>query len=129
MVDDSPTGLGGRDRAGAVSHHNRCAHDPASAGRAVGISHADFEYAGGSGGQPERHHLDFRKQERQQSHGPVDRRTANAAGPLRSKKIPMQLRAVFLFACFALAISTTSLDAAHIVWSGLVIAENVPPPN
>ena len=40
----------------------------------------------------------------------------------------MQLRALLLAVCFTLATSAASADAAHIVWSGLVIAQNVPQP-
>ena len=41
----------------------------------------------------------------------------------------MYRRLLFFAACFALAMSTVpTTDAAHIVWSGLVIAENVPQP-
>jgi len=40
----------------------------------------------------------------------------------------MPLKAVLLAICFALATGTASLQGAHTVWSGLVIAENVPQP-
>jgi hypothetical protein len=40
----------------------------------------------------------------------------------------MQPRYLLLATCFALAMSTLSADAIHIVWSGLVIAQNVPEP-
>jgi len=40
----------------------------------------------------------------------------------------MRLNAVLFAICFALATGTTSLYAAHTVWSGLVIAENVSQP-
>ena len=41
----------------------------------------------------------------------------------------MQHRLLFIAACFALAMSTvSSAETAHVVWSGLVIAENVPQP-
>ena len=40
----------------------------------------------------------------------------------------MQLKAVLLAVGFALAVGTPPLDAEHIVWSGLVIAQNVPQP-
>ena len=40
----------------------------------------------------------------------------------------MPLKAVLFAVCFALTTGTTSLQAAHTVWSGLVIAENVPQP-
>jgi len=40
----------------------------------------------------------------------------------------MQLKAVLLAVCFALAVGTPPLHAEHIVWSGLVIAQNVPQP-
>src|SRR2546430_11123860 len=40
----------------------------------------------------------------------------------------MPLKAVLFAICFALATGATSLYAAHTVWSGLVIAENVPQP-
>lgn len=40
----------------------------------------------------------------------------------------MPLKAVLFAICFALATGTASLQAAHVVWSGLVIAENVPQP-
>src|SRR5436190_18673260 len=40
----------------------------------------------------------------------------------------MPLKAVLFAICFALATGTTSLYAARTVWSGLVIAENVPQP-
>ena len=40
----------------------------------------------------------------------------------------MQLRPSLLAVCLLLAISVASAHAAHIVWSGLVIAENVPQP-
>jgi hypothetical protein len=40
----------------------------------------------------------------------------------------MQLKAALLAACLTLAISTTPLHAAHVVWSALVIAQNVPQP-
>jgi len=38
----------------------------------------------------------------------------------------MELRPLLLAAC--LALSVASADAANIVWSGLVIAQNVPQP-
>jgi hypothetical protein len=40
----------------------------------------------------------------------------------------MPLKAALFAICFALANGTASLYAAHTVWSGLVIAENVPQP-
>src|SRR5256714_15662565 len=40
----------------------------------------------------------------------------------------MQLRPLLLAVFVLLAISAASADAAHAVWSGLVIAENVPQP-
>jgi len=40
----------------------------------------------------------------------------------------MQLRPLLLALFFTLAISVASADAEHVVWSGLVIAENVPQP-
>src|SRR5947207_11583719 len=40
----------------------------------------------------------------------------------------MPLKAVLFAICFALAVSAVSANAAHVVWSGLVIAENVPQP-
>jgi hypothetical protein len=40
----------------------------------------------------------------------------------------MQLRPLLLAVCLTLAIGAASADAAHIVWSGLVIAQNVPQP-
>src|SRR5258708_5802340 len=40
----------------------------------------------------------------------------------------MQLKAVLLAVGFALAVGTPPLHAEHIVWSGLVIAQNVPEP-
>ena len=40
----------------------------------------------------------------------------------------MQLRPLLLAVFFALAVSAVSADAAQAVWSGLVIAENVPQP-
>src|SRR5207249_2929452 len=40
----------------------------------------------------------------------------------------MQLRPLLLAMFFTLAISVASADAEHLVWSGLVIAENVPQP-
>ena len=40
----------------------------------------------------------------------------------------MQLRPLLLATLLLLAISAVSADAAHAVWSGLVIAENVPQP-
>jgi hypothetical protein len=40
----------------------------------------------------------------------------------------MQLKCVLVAVCFALAVGAPTLDAAHIVWSGLVIAQNVPQP-
>ena len=40
----------------------------------------------------------------------------------------MQLRPLLLAVFFTLAISVASVDAEHVVWSGLVIAENVPQP-
>src|SRR5438552_8480601 len=40
----------------------------------------------------------------------------------------MELRPLLLAACLALALSVASADAANIVWSGLVIAQNVPQP-
>jgi len=40
----------------------------------------------------------------------------------------MQLRPLLLAVFLLLAISAASAHAAHIVWSGLVIAENVPQP-
>src|SRR3989442_8206595 len=40
----------------------------------------------------------------------------------------MQLRPLLLAVFFTLAISVASADAEHVVWSGLVIAENVPQP-
>jgi hypothetical protein len=40
----------------------------------------------------------------------------------------MELRHLLIAAGFALTMSTVSAQAAHVVWSGLVIAENVPQP-
>lgn len=40
----------------------------------------------------------------------------------------MPLKAVLFAICFALAVGTVPLRAAPMVWSGLVIAENVPQP-
>src|SRR5262249_59196342 len=40
----------------------------------------------------------------------------------------MRFKAVLFVSCFALATGIASLHAAHAVWSGLVIAENVPQP-
>src|SRR5262249_5868868 len=40
----------------------------------------------------------------------------------------MHLRAVLFAVCFALAISIASSRAANIVWTGMVIAQNVPQP-
>jgi hypothetical protein len=40
----------------------------------------------------------------------------------------MQLRPLLLAVLLLLAISAVSAHAAHVVWSGLVIAENVPQP-
>jgi hypothetical protein len=40
----------------------------------------------------------------------------------------MQSRAVLFAVCFALAVSTSSIHAAHVVWTGMVIAQNVPQP-
>jgi hypothetical protein len=40
----------------------------------------------------------------------------------------MQLRPLLLAVLLVLAVSAVSADAAHVVWSGLVIAENVPQP-
>src|SRR5437660_7076470 len=40
----------------------------------------------------------------------------------------MQLKLVLLAICLTMAVGTTPLDAANSVWSGLVIAENVPQP-
>lgn len=40
----------------------------------------------------------------------------------------MQSRPLLLAVCLLLAMSAVSVDAAHIVWSGLVIAQNVPQP-
>src|SRR6516162_8927869 len=40
----------------------------------------------------------------------------------------MPFKAVLFAVCFVLATGTTFLQAAHMVWSGLVIAENVPQP-
>ena len=40
----------------------------------------------------------------------------------------MRLNAVLFAVCFALATASASAYANHIVWSGLVIAENVPQP-
>src|ERR1700724_117466 len=40
----------------------------------------------------------------------------------------MQLRPLLLAVLLLLAISAVSAYAAHVVWSGLVIAENVPQP-
>jgi hypothetical protein len=40
----------------------------------------------------------------------------------------MQLRPQLFALCLLLAISAVSADAANVVWSGLVIAENVPQP-
>ena len=40
----------------------------------------------------------------------------------------MQPRAVLFAVCFALAVSTRSISAAHVVWTGMVIAQNVPQP-
>jgi len=40
----------------------------------------------------------------------------------------MQLRPLLLAAFLVLALSAVSADAAQAVWSGLVIAENVPQP-
>src|SRR5713226_6364663 len=40
----------------------------------------------------------------------------------------MQLKAVLLAVGFALAVGTPPLHAEHVVWSGLVIAQNVPQP-
>ena len=40
----------------------------------------------------------------------------------------MQLRPLLLAMLIVLALSAVSANAAHVVWSGLVIAENVPQP-
>ena len=40
----------------------------------------------------------------------------------------MQLRPLLLAVLLVLAVSAFSANAAHVVWSGLVIAENVPQP-
>src|SRR5947209_2564991 len=40
----------------------------------------------------------------------------------------MKLRPLLLAAFLLLAVSAVSANAAHVVWSGLVIAENVPQP-
>jgi hypothetical protein len=40
----------------------------------------------------------------------------------------MKLRPLLLAAFLLLAVSAVSANAAHVVWSGLVIAENVPEP-
>ena len=40
----------------------------------------------------------------------------------------MQFRRVLLAVCLMLTVGSASLQAAHIVWSGLVIAQNVPQP-
>ena len=40
----------------------------------------------------------------------------------------MPLKAVLFAVCFALATGSVSAQVAHTVWSGLVIAENVPQP-
>ena len=40
----------------------------------------------------------------------------------------MQLRPLLLAVLLVLALSAVSANAAHVVWSGLVIAENVPQP-
>jgi hypothetical protein len=40
----------------------------------------------------------------------------------------MRFKAVLFVSCFALATGMASVHAAHVVWSGLVIAENVPQP-
>ncbi len=40
----------------------------------------------------------------------------------------MQPRAVLFAVCFALAVSTAPGHAAHVVWTGMVIAQNVPQP-
>src|SRR2546423_2086786 len=40
----------------------------------------------------------------------------------------MQFWRVLLAVCLMLTVGTASLQAAHIVWSGLVIAQNVPQP-
>jgi len=40
----------------------------------------------------------------------------------------MQLRPLLLAMLLVLAVSVLSANAAHVVWSGLVIAENVPQP-
>jgi hypothetical protein len=40
----------------------------------------------------------------------------------------MQLRPLLLAVLLVLAVSAVSAHAAHVVWSGLVIAENVPQP-
>lgn len=40
----------------------------------------------------------------------------------------MQLRPLLLAVLLVLAVSAVSANAAHVVWSGLVIAENVPQP-
>src|SRR5213592_1125760 len=128
MVDNSAIGLGRSNRACAFPDYNRGADDPASTGRTVAISHANFGFEGRSNGQSERGHLHFRKQERQQSDGAVDRRTTIAPCRLRSKIIQMELRPLLLAVCLTLAISTASAEAAHVVWSGLVIAQNVPQP-
>ena len=40
----------------------------------------------------------------------------------------MQLKLVLLAICFTMAVGTTPLHAAQTVWSGLVIAQNVPQP-
>src|SRR5207253_4993130 len=42
--------------------------------------------------------------------------------------LTMQLRPLLLAMLIVLALSTVSANAAHVVWSGLVIAENVPQP-
>ena len=40
----------------------------------------------------------------------------------------MQLKLALLAICLTMAVGTTPLQAAHSVWSGLVIAQNVPQP-
>src|SRR6266850_3077557 len=40
----------------------------------------------------------------------------------------MELRPLLLAGFLTLAISVASADAAHVIWSGLVIAQNVPQP-
>ena len=40
----------------------------------------------------------------------------------------MQLKCLLFAVCFTMAAGMTPLRAAHVVWSGLVIAQNVPQP-